>query len=148
MVAPRSLLNHASVVDAARAIADRTGARLTLTDDVAEGVRGVDVLYTDVWVSMGEPKEIWDQRIELLLPYQVNARMVELTGNPGVRFMHCLPAFHDRGTTVGEELYERTGLTALEVTDDIFRSKNSDVFDQAENRMHSIKALMVATISG
>jgi ornithine carbamoyltransferase len=148
MVAPRSLLNHEPVVDAARAIADRTGARLTFTDDVADGVRGADVLYTDVWVSMGEPKDIWDQRIELLLPYQVNDRMLELTANPGVRFMHCLPAFHDRGTTVGEEIYERTGLTELEVSDDVFRSTHSDVFDQAENRMHAIKALMVATIAG
>ncbi len=145
MVGPQSQLNHPEVVTLAQSIADSTGARLTLTDDLAEGVRGCDFLYTDVWVSMGEPKEIWDRRIALLKPYQVNMDAIKATGNPAAKFMHCLPAFHDRNTKVGEDLYEKTGLDALEVTNEVFESEHSIVFDQAENRMHTIKAVMVAT---
>ncbi|GGP77531.1 ornithine carbamoyltransferase [Streptosporangium pseudovulgare] len=149
IVAPRALWPDAeAVVRPAEEIAGRTGARLTVTEDVAEGVRGVDFLYTDVWVSMGEPKEVWDERIALLMPYQVNAETVRATGNPGVRFMHCLPAFHNRETRVGAELYARTGHEALEVTDEVFESPRSIVFDQAENRLHTIKAIMVATLGG
>jgi ornithine carbamoyltransferase len=147
IVAPRSLWNDDSIVAAAREVAGRTGARLLLTEDIAEGVRGVDFVHTDVWVSMGEPKEVWDTRIELLAPYQVNAELLAATGNPDVRFMHCLPAFHDTETTVGRELHDRTGRSALEVTDEVFQSAASIVFDQAENRMHTIKAMMVATNS-
>jgi ornithine carbamoyltransferase len=146
MVAPRSLWNNDDVVKAAIAIAEETGARVSHTENVEDGVRGVDFLYTDVWVSMGEPKEVWDQRISLLRGYQVNREMVRATGNPNVKFMHCLPAFHDRNTKVGEDIYEKTGLSALEVTDDVFRSPRSIVFDQAENRMHTIKAVMIATL--
>jgi ornithine carbamoyltransferase len=146
IVAPRQQWNHDDVVKAAQQIADETGARLTLTDNVEEGVKGVDYLYTDVWVSMGEPKEVWDERVAALLPYQVNAEMVRATGNKDVKFMHCLPAFHDRDTKVGEDLFEKTGLEALEVTDEVFESPRSIVFDQAENRMHTIKAVMLATL--
>jgi ornithine carbamoyltransferase len=148
MVAPKELWNHDEVVERAREIAARTGARITHTEDVAEGVAGVDFLYTDVWVSMGEPKEVWDTRIRLLEDYQVNADMITKTGNPNVKFMHCLPAFHDRSTTIGEEIYERTGMEGLEVTDEVFESPRSIVFAQAENRMHTIKAIMVATLGG
>jgi len=148
IVAPRSLWNSDQVTKQAEEIARETGARLTHTEDVAEGVRGVDFVYTDVWVSMGEPKEVWEQRIELLRPYQVNMQLIELTDNPQVRFMHCLPGFHDRHTTVGEDLFQKTGMTALEVTDEVFESRHSIVFDQAENRMHTIKAVLVATLGG
>jgi ornithine carbamoyltransferase len=140
------LWNHDDVVNAAHRIAEDTGARILITDDVDKGVHGVDFLYTDVWVSMGEPKEVWDDRIKLLKPYQVNAEMVRATGNSQVKFMHCLPAFHDRHTKVGEDIYEKTGLEALEVTDEVFESPRSIVFDQAENRMHTIKAVMLATL--
>jgi len=146
IVAPRELWNNDDVIAAARAIAESTGARLMLTEDVAEGVAGVDFIYTDIWVSMGEPKETWDARISALLPYQVTADMLAKTGNPDVKFMHCLPAFHDRKTTVGEQMFKQTGLAALEVTDEVFESSSSIVFDQAENRMHTIKAIMVATL--
>jgi ornithine carbamoyltransferase len=146
MVAPKQLWNEDAVVTQARDIAERTGARITLTDNVDEGVRGADFLYTDVWVSMGEPKEVWDDRIQLLRDYQVNAAMLEKTGNDQVRFLHCLPAFHDRNTVVGEEIYAKTGMDALEVTDEVFESEHSIVFDQAENRMHTIKAILVATL--
>jgi ornithine carbamoyltransferase len=129
-----------------RQIAAETGARLTLTADVDDGVKGVDYLHTDVWVSMGEAKEVWDERIKLLLPYQVNAQTVTRTGNPHVKFMHCLPAFHNRETRIGEEIYQKTGLDGLEVTEEIFESPRAIVFDQAENRMHTIKAVMVATL--
>ena len=148
MVAPRELWNTGEVIAAATAIAETTGARITHTEDVGEGVAGVDFVYTDVWVSMGEPKEKWAERIELLHPYQVNADLMKRTGNPDVRFMHCLPAFHDRQTTVGEQLFQATGRDALEVTDEVFESEASIVFDQAENRMHSIKAILVATLGG
>jgi ornithine carbamoyltransferase len=146
MVAPKALWNHDDVVKAATAIADQTKARITHTEDVEEGVRGCDFIYTDVWVSMGEPKDVWDQRIGLLRDYQVNMAMLRAAGNPDVKFMHCLPAFHDRNTKVGEDIFEKTGLTELEVTDEVFESPYSIVFDQAENRMHTIKAVMVATL--
>ena len=148
IVAPSSRWNSDDVVKEARQIAESTGARVTLTENVEEGVRGVDFLYTDVWLSMGEPEEAWDERIKLLRPYQVNMDMIRATGNPRVKFMHCLPAFHDRRTKVGEEIYEHTGLDALEVTDEVFESPYSIVFDEAENRMHTIKAVMVATLGG
>jgi ornithine carbamoyltransferase len=146
MVAPRELWNDQSVVDQAKRIAETTGARISQTDDVSAGVAGVDYVYTDVWVSMGEPKEVWDERIELLSPYQVNAQLMAKTGNPDAKFMHCLPAFHDRNTVVGRDIFERTGRDSLEVTDEVFESAASIVFDQAENRMHTIKAVMVATL--
>jgi len=146
MVAPRSLWNPGEVIAAAAAIAETTGARITHTEDVDEGVQGVDFVYTDVWVSMGEAKDKWAERIELLHPYQVNADLMKRTGNPDVKFMHCLPAFHDRNTAVGEQLFQATGRDALEVTDEVFESDASIVFDQAENRMHSIKAILVATL--
>ncbi|MGZ4628096.1 ornithine carbamoyltransferase [Oryzihumus sp.] len=148
MVAPRPQWNHDEVIASARSLAERTGARITHTEDPAEGVRGVDFVYTDVWLSMGEPKELWQQRIDLLKPYQVNAALMKATGNPAARFMHCLPSFHDRNTTVGEQLFEQTGMEALEVTDEVFESDASIVFDQAENRMHTIKAVLVATLGG
>jgi ornithine carbamoyltransferase len=146
MVAPRPLWNDAEVVAHAERIAAQTGARLTQTEDPVAGVEGVDYLYTDVWVSMGEPAEAWDERIALLSPYQVSMDTIRATGNPTVRFLHCLPAFHDTRTSVGAQLYERTGLEALEVTDEVFESEHSIVFDQAENRMHTIKAILVATM--
>lgn len=146
IVAPASLATPPDVAAAALAIAEDTGARITLTDDVVTGVAGVDAVYTDVWVSMGEPVEAWAERIELLTPYQVDAQLMARSGNPDVRSMHCLPAFHDRGTEVGEELFGHFGMTALEVTDEVFESSASIVFDQAENRMHTIKAVLVATL--
>ncbi len=146
LCAPRSLWPADDLVATCRAIATATGARITITEDPAEGVRGVDFLYTDVWVSMGEDPSVWEERIRLLKPYQVNADLVELTGNPAVKFLHCLPAFHDRATKVGEEMYQRFGLDGMEVTNDVFESERSLVWDQAENRMHTIKAVMVATL--
>jgi len=146
MVAPDELQNPAAVDAAAADLASRTGARLRHTSDVAEGVRGVDFVYTDVWLSMGEPESTWRERIDLLSPYQVNAVMLEKTENPEVKFMHCLPALHDTRTEVGEKLHASTGMVGLEVTDDVFESRHSIVFDQAENRMHTIKAVMVATL--
>jgi ornithine carbamoyltransferase len=146
MVAPRELWNSSEVIAAAVAIAKTTGARITHTQDLDEGVAGVDFVHTDVWVSMGESKATWAQRIELLAPYQVNADLMKRTGNPDVHFMHCLPAFHDRQTTLGEELLQGSALDALEVTDEVFESHASIVFDQAENRMHTIKAILVATL--
>ena len=145
MVAPAELQNAAEVADAARRIASETGARVTITDDIAEGVAGADFIYTDVWLSMGEPKEAWERRIELLRDYQVNGEMMSRTGR-ATKFMHCLPAFHDEHTRVGREIAAKTGMTALEVSDEVFRSEASIVFDQAENRMHTIKAVMVATL--
>ena len=127
-------------------LAAESGASVTLTSDPAKAVAGADFLYTDVWLSMGEPAEKWKERIDLLLPYQVNRSVLERTGNPHVKFMHCLPAFHDRETKVGEQIYETYGLDALEVTDDVFESPHSIVFDEAENRMHTIKAVLVATM--
>jgi ornithine carbamoyltransferase len=146
LCAPEHLWPHEDLVKTCRSIAEQTGARLTLTADVEEGVSGVDYLYTDVWVSMGEDKSVWAERIELLKPYQVNMDVVRRTDNPNVRFLHCLPAFHNRETKVGQEIYETYGLDGMEVTDDVFESPYSIVFDQAENRMHTIKAVMVATL--
>jgi ornithine carbamoyltransferase len=148
IVAPKSLWNHDDVVAKATEIAEITGARILQTEDVESGVVDVDFLYTDVWVSMGEPPETWEGRIHLLKPYQVNMDVVKATGNPKVKFMHCLPGFHDRHTKVGEELFQKTGMDALEVTDEVFESRHSIVFDQAENRMHTIKAVLVATLGG
>ena len=133
-------------METSRKIAEQTGAKLTLTEDVDEGVRGVDFIHTDVWVSMGEPKEVWDERIKLLKPYQVNLEALRRSGNPKVKFMHCLPAFHNRETKVGEEIYQKCGMDGLEVTEEVFESEASIAFDQAENRMHTIKAMMVATL--
>jgi ornithine carbamoyltransferase len=134
------------LVETCQAIAAETGARLTLTDDVADGVKGADFLYTDVWVSMGEPASVWEERVRLLKPYQVNAKAMELTGNPEVKFLHCLPAFHNRDTKIGEDIYQKFGLESMEVTEEVFESTASIVFDEAENRMHTIKAIMVATL--
>ncbi|WP_326596108.1 ornithine carbamoyltransferase [Streptomyces sp. NBC_01803] len=146
IVAPESLWPEASVRAEAARLAAGTGARITLTADVAAGVRGADFVATDVWVSLGEPKEAWDERIALLTPYAVTMDVLRATGNPDVRFLHCLPAFHDLGTQVGREIHARHGLESLEVTDEVFESPHSVVFDQAENRLHTIKALMVATL--
>jgi ornithine carbamoyltransferase len=146
VVAPRQLWPSAEVQAQAQALAARTGARITVTEDVAAGVAGADFLYTDVWVSMGEPKEVWTERIALLTPYQVSMDTVRATGNPAVKFLHCLPAFHDLGTEVARQLHASTGLSELEVTDELFESEHSVVFDQAENRLHTIKAIMVATL--
>jgi ornithine carbamoyltransferase len=146
MAAPLSCRPAPELLAQCQRIASGSGGCITLTDDVAAAVAGVDFLYTDVWVSMGEPESVWAQRIELLRPYQVNADVVAATGNPGVRFMHCLPAFHDRGTEVGERIYQAFGLECMEVTDEVFESEASIVFDQAENRLHTIKAVMVATL--
>ncbi len=138
--APQALWPDAQLVETCRQIAAETGARLTLTEDVAEGVRGVDFIHTDVWVSMGEADSVWAERIALLKPYQVTMDALKLSGNPNVKFMHCLPAFHNRATKIGEQIYQKFGLDGMEVTDDVFESKHSVVFDQAENRMHTIKA--------
>ncbi|MGO9455703.1 MAG: ornithine carbamoyltransferase [Acidimicrobiales bacterium] len=147
LAAPASLWPADEVRSLAGSLADTSGARLAVTEDVGEAVRGVDFVSTDVWVSMGEPPERWDERIDLLLPYQVNASVMAATGNPDVRFLHCLPAFHDTRTVVGRSLFERRGLKALEVTDEVFESPASLVFEEAENRLHTIKALLVATLS-
>jgi len=146
LAAPRHLWPEPELVDRCTAWADETGARLTLTDDVAEAVENADFLYTDVWVSMGEPASAWEERIRDLEPYQVNGDIIDLTDNPAVKFLHCLPAFHNRYTKVGAEIYDKYGLDGLEVTDDVFESRHSIVFDQAENRLHTIKAVMVATL--
>ncbi|WP_318366378.1 ornithine carbamoyltransferase [Enterobacter sp.] len=146
LVAPRAFWPEEALVAQCRAIAAETGARIVLTEDVEEGVNGVDFLYTDVWVSMGEPKEAWGERVSLMKPYQVNGEVVKATGNPNVKFMHCLPAFHNEHTTMGREIEIAYGLKGLEVTEEVFESANSIVFDEAENRMHTIKAVMVATL--
>ena len=145
-VAPAGLQPDKNLVQEALRIARQTGARITVTDDIAGGVKGCDFLYTDVWVSMGEPEAVWEERIRLLQPYQINAQTMQMSGNPDVKFLHCLPAYHNRETSVGEKIFQRFGLEALEVTDEVFESPASIVFDQAENRMHTIKAVMVATI--
>ncbi|GAA0121146.1 MAG: ornithine carbamoyltransferase [Clostridium argentinense] len=146
IVAPKSLFPEEELVKKCQSIINETGGKITLTDNVEEGVKDVDVIYTDVWVSMGEADEVWEQRIKLLMPYQVNKKMLELTGNKDVKFMHCLPAFHDLKTKVGKEIYEKFGIESMEVTDEVFESSASIVFDEAENRMHTIKAVMVATL--
>lgn len=144
--APPECQPSAELVSTCREIAKSTGATITITDDVASAVKVADFLYTDVWVSMGEPASVWEERIKLLKPYQVNRQALELTGNPKVKFLHCLPAYHDRLTKVGEEMFAKFGLDALEVTDEVFESPASIVFDEAENRVHTIKAVMVATL--
>ncbi len=146
IVAPKSLWPAPELVETCRKIAAETGATLTLTDDVDAGVKGCDFLYTDIWVSMGEPDEVWKERIKLLMPYQVNAKMMERTGNPKCKFMHCLPSYHNLETKAGRDVYAKFGLDGIEVTEDVFESENSIVFDEAENRMHTIKAVMVATL--
>lgn len=146
LCAPESLWPAKELVETCREIAAQSGARLTLTEDLAEGVKGADFLHTDVWVSMGEPASVWEERIKLLTPYQVNRKAIELSGNPQVKFMHCLPAFHNRETKVSEEIYQKFGIESMEVTEEVFESEQSLVWDQAENRMHTIKAIMVATL--
>ncbi|MBV7671671.1 ornithine carbamoyltransferase [Streptomyces halstedii] len=148
VVAPAAYWPARDVVDRARELAAVSGARVTLTEDVTEGVRGADFVATDVWVSMGEPKEVWDERIAALAPYAVTMDVLRASGNDAVKFLHCLPAFHDLGTTVGREIHARYGLAELEVTDEVFESPHSVVFDEAENRMHTIKAVLVATLAG
>ena len=146
LCAPTPLQPRPEIIELAHEFAAESGARLTITDDVEQAVKGADVLVTDVWVSMGEPDEVWKERIAMLLPYQVNAKLMELTGNTEVKFMHCLPAFHNTDTEVGKEIFEKYGLEALEVTEEVFESPASIVFDEAENRLHTIKAVMVATL--
>jgi ornithine carbamoyltransferase len=146
IASPKSLWPRPEIVEEARAVAAETGAQVTITDDVAEAVRGSDFLLTDVWVSMGEADEVWKERIELLTPYQINSDVMALTGNPDTKFMHCLPAFHNTETQVGKEIFEKFGLDCLEVTEEVFESPASIVFDEAENRLHTIKAVMVATL--
>jgi ornithine carbamoyltransferase len=143
---PKHLWPDKELVKRCRAVAEDTGARITLTDDPKAGVKDVDFIYTDVWVSMGEDASVWDERVKLLKPYQVNKELIAASGNPHVKFMHCLPAFHDRNTKVGEEMFEKFGLDGMEVTNDVFESPRAVVWDQAENRMHTIKAIMVATL--
>lgn len=145
-VAPKAVQPSAELVAKARDIAKETGANITITDKVVEGVKGCDFLYTDVWVSMGEAAEVWKERIEMLKPYQVNKAAMDATENPNVKFMHCLPAFHNRDTKVGEDIYQKFGIEAMEVTEEVFESSASIVFDEAENRLHTIKAVMVATL--
>ena len=145
-VAPESVQPDAKLFKEAKTIAASTGAKLAVTDDLKKGVKDCDFLYTDVWVSMGEPEAVWKERIELLKPYQVNQEAMAMTGNPDVKFMHCLPAFHNRETVIGEDIHEKFGIEAMEVTDDVFESASSIVFDEAENRAHTIKAVMVATL--
>ena len=144
--APKECQPAESLVETCREIAKVTGAKITITESVDEAVKGVDFLYTDVWVSMGEPDSVWDERIKLLKPYQVNTDVIKKTGNPKVKFLHCLPAFHNRETKVGEEIFKKFGLDGMEVTEDVFESEYSIVFDEAENRLHTIKAIMVATL--
>lgn len=144
--APKSCQQDEALVAQCREIAKETGAKITITDNVEEAVKGCDFLYTDVWVSMGEPAEVWEERIKLLRPYQINMDVVKMTGNPNVKFMHCLPAFHNLETQVGRDIHAKYGLEAMEVTEDVFESPMSIVFDEAENRLHTIKAVMVATL--
>ena len=146
IASPKSLWPRDEIVELAQSIADETGAKITITEDVSEAVQGCDVLLTDVWVSMGEADEVWAQRIELLKPYQVNMEVLAATGNPDAKFMHCLPAFHNTDTQVGKEIFEKFGMESLEVTEEVFESPASLVWDEAENRMHTIKAVMVATL--
>ena len=145
-VAPKEFHPSEELVKECKEIAKETGATITITDNVEEGVKGVDFLYTDVWVSMGEADEEWARRIKMMMPYQINMDMIKMTGNPQVKFMHCLPSFHSRETTIGEEIYQKFGIEAMEVTDEVFESSHSVVFDEAENRLHTIKAVMVATL--
>jgi ornithine carbamoyltransferase len=145
--APAKCQPAEDLVNTCREIAKKTGAKITITDDVSIAVKGVDFLYTDVWVSMGEPESVWEERIKLLTPYQINRKVMELTGNQKVKFLHCLPAYHNRQTKIGEQIFKKFGLEAMEVTDEVFESDASIVFDEAENRLHTIKAVMVATLA-
>jgi len=147
IAAPGTCQPNPNLVKMCRETATHTGAKITITENVEEAVSGCDFLYTDVWVSMGEPESIWEERIRLLKPYQVNKQIMKLTGNPKVKFLHCLPAFHNSKTKVGEDIFQKYGLSGLEVTEDVFESEASIVFDEAENRMHTIKAIMVATLA-
>jgi ornithine carbamoyltransferase len=145
--APKQLWPDNELIDTCNKIAKESGARVTLTEDAEAAVKGVDFIHTDVWVSMGEPKEVWAERIKLLSPYQINSEIMKKSGNPDIKFMHCLPAFHNADTKVGKQVSEEFGLkNGVEVTEGVFESKNSLVFDQAENRLHTIKAVMVATL--
>jgi ornithine carbamoyltransferase len=146
IVAPKALWPSQELISECKKIAEETGARVTVTEDVDAGVKGIDFIYTDIWVSMGEPDEVWKQRIDMLMPYQVNAKLMERTGNPDCKFMHCLPSYHNLDTKAGKDVYDKFGLNGIEVTEDVFEGKNSIVFDEAENRMHTIKAVMVATL--
>jgi ornithine carbamoyltransferase len=146
IAAPAEYQPSKELVDQCRSIAAQTGAKITITENVDEAVKGADFLYTDVWVSMGEPDSVWEERIRLLRPYQVNSEVIMKTGNNDVKFLHCLPAFHNRDTKVGEEIFQKYGLDGMEVTEDVFESDRSIVFDEAENRLHTIKAVMVATL--
>ncbi|PID59446.1 MAG: ornithine carbamoyltransferase [Ignavibacteriae bacterium] len=146
LCAPKEILPSEDLINQCKEIAKKSGAKITLTSDLEEGVKGVDFLYTDVWVSMGEADSAWEERIKLLKPYQINMDTIKLTGNPNVKFMHCLPAFHNRETTIGEEIFQKFGLDGMEVTEEVFESEHSIVFDEAENRVHTIKAVMVATL--
>jgi len=143
---PATLWPHKALVDQCRALAETSGARITLTEKLAEGIEGCDFVYTDVWVSMGEPEQVWAERIALLSPFTVTQTVMDLSGNPHTKFLHCLPAFHNRDTTTGEKVFQTYGLDCMEVTEEVFESPASKVFDQAENRLHSIKAILVATI--
>lgn len=144
--APKQCWQSEELINKCKEIAKQTGAKITITENVEEAVKDCDFLYTDVWVSMGEPDEVWAERIKLLKPYQVNMNVVKMTGNPKVKFLHCLPAFHNLETKVGRDIHEKFGLSAMEVTEDVFESDMSIVFDEAENRLHTIKAVMVATL--
>ena len=146
-VAPRALWTSDEIYEQACAIAERTGARITRTEDVDSGVKGCDFLYSDVWVSMGEPEDVWQERINLLTPYRIDSEMMRKTGNERCAFLHCLPSFHNRDTIIGEKMYQRFGLECMEVSDEVFESPNSLVFAEAANRMHTIKAVMVATLA-
>ena len=146
IVSPKTLFPEQNLMHKCLKVAQETGAKITLTDNIDAGVKDADVLYTDVWVSMGEPDSVWEQRINLLKPYQVNGEMLKKTGKSTTIFMHCLPSFHDLKTRIGKDIYEKFGLTAMEVTDEVFEGPHSVVFDEAENRMHTIKAVMVATL--
>jgi ornithine carbamoyltransferase len=148
IASPKSLWPRDEVIELARSLAEESDARITITEDVAEAVKGADFLLTDVWVSMGEPDAVWAERVELLRPYQINSETMAATGNPDAKFMHCLPAFHNTDTQVGKEIFEKFGMESLEVTEDVFESPASVVFDEAENRLHTIKAVMVATLAG
>jgi ornithine carbamoyltransferase len=146
IAAPKAYQPSEELVAKCKAIAKETGAKITIIENVAEAVKDADFLYTDVWVSMGEPDSVWEERIRLLKPFQVNMDVIEKTGNPSVKFLHCLPAFHNMDTKVGEDIFKKFGLNGMEVTEDVFESKHSIVFDEAENRLHTIKAVMVATL--
>jgi ornithine carbamoyltransferase len=145
-VAPKGGQPDKALVDQCHEIAKETGANISVTDNTDEGVKGVDFIYTDVWLSMGEDPSLWEKRIKEMLPYQVNSELLAKTGNPKVKFLHCLPAFHNRDTIVGEDIYQKYGVDAMEVTEEVFESEASLVFDEAENRLHTIKAVMVATL--